>query len=101
MTSRVRFCRSDLFWPVPTLFADGKPIPEASVEVQRKGVLTTWNIRLPLSVLGLSSDRLAENGLRFNVDVGDDDGDGMDSWIHLGEERPDAENMRKAPLLFF
>jgi len=42
--------------------------------------------------------RLAENGLSFNVDAGDDDEDGMDSWIHLGEERPDAENMRKAPL---
>ena len=91
----------DLFWPAPTLFADGKPIPEANVAVQRKGVLTTWDIRLPLSVLGLSSAQLAENGLRFNVDVGDDDGDGMDSWIHLGEERPDAENMQKAPLLFF
>jgi len=90
-----------LFWPAPTLFADGKPVSEASVEVQRQGVLTTWNIRLPLSVLGLSSDQLAENGLRFNVDAGDDDGDGMDSWLHLGEERPDAENMRKAPLVFF
>ena len=90
-----------LFWPAPTLFADGKPVSEASVEAQRKGVLTTWNIRLPLSVIGLTSAQLAENGLRFNVDAGDDDGDGMDSWIHLGEERPDAENMRKAPLLFF
>jgi len=90
-----------LFWPAPTLFADGKPVSAASVEVQRKGVHTTWNIRLPLSVIGLSLDQLAENGLRFNIDVGDDDGDGMDSWIHLGEERPDAENMRKAPLVFF
>ncbi len=90
-----------LFWPVPTLVADGKPISEASVEVQRKGVLTTWNISLPLSVIGVSLGPLAENGLRFNIDVGDDDGDGMDSWIHLGEERPDVENMRKAPLLFF
>ncbi len=90
-----------LFGSVPTLFSDGEPVTAASVEVQGKGVLTTWDISIPLSVVGVSLERLAENGLRFNVDVGDDDGDGMDSWVHFGEDRPDAENMLKAPLLFF
>lgn len=71
------------------------------LNIQRKETKTIYEFSVPFGILGLSRDRLFEQGIRFDLLIGDDDGEGMDSWIHCTPKNPDRENIRKAPLLFF
>jgi hypothetical protein len=52
------------------------------VKVQREGVVTRYEAKIPFGSFGISEKALAE-GIRFNVFVKEDDGQGPDGWMEL------------------
>ncbi|MBQ6338290.1 MAG: hypothetical protein IJI36_04010, partial [Kiritimatiellae bacterium] len=52
------------------------------VKVRREGVVTRYEAKIPFGSFGLSEKALAE-GIRFNVFVKEDDGQGPDGWMEL------------------
>ena len=52
------------------------------VKVRREGVVTRCEAKIPFGAFGLSEKALAE-GIRFNVFVKEDDGQGPDGWMEL------------------
>jgi hypothetical protein len=51
-----------------------------SIEITRKGAITTWKLTLDMRHMGLSQTDF-ENGIRFNFAVHDNDGEGPKSWM--------------------
>ena len=71
------------------------------LDIRREGTKTIYDFSIPSVALGLSAKRLFDQGIRLDFLVGDDDGEGLDSWLHSSYEHPKAENIQKAPLFFF
>lgn len=92
---------------VSLIRSSGKKISQESLDrsgkldIRRKGSKTIYELSIPFAAIGLSKDQIFEQGMRFDLLIGDDDGEGLDSWLHIMPDHPNQENMKKAPLLFF
>lgn len=74
---------------------------QGKLEIRREGSKTLYEFSVPYNAIGLSEKDLFERGIRLDFLLGDDDGEGIDSWLHYESEDPSDENIKKAPLLFF
>ena len=77
------------------------PLPEGSVKISRTGTQTLYEISVPWSVLNFTGSQLTEKGVRLDFLSGDDDGEGLDSWLHFTKRHPDAETLKESPLLLW
>lgn len=80
-------------WSAPDGLDASSPSREGTLKTERKGNRTRYEAAFPLESLGLTRE-LLESGIRFNLLVNDNDGEGRDGWMHIvpgigGEKRPD------------
>lgn len=67
---------------VPDGFSSEAVLLDAVLNTKRDGNCTTYEFTLPNSNIGLDAQTLTR-GIRFNVLVNDNDGDGRDGWLYL------------------
>ena len=63
-------------------------LKEIGFDARREGTETDYRIVLPLEILGLTEQKLADGDLKVSVKVDDNDGEGRDLWIGLEDTVP-------------
>ena len=81
--------------------SDGKSVSGTQLSRKRNGIKTVYDVLLPLSALEITTEQLDKGGLRFEIAAADDDGEGIDTWLHIGNDLPEKEKMQKANWIFF
>ncbi|MPN12117.1 hypothetical protein SDC9_159429 [bioreactor metagenome] len=71
-----------------------------SLTTSREGTSTSYDTSIPLKQLGITPEML-KIGLRFNLLVNDNDGEGRESWLNIAPGIGDTKNPSLAPLLIF
>ena len=71
---------------------------DVSLVIKRTGTETVYEASIPWSVLKLSAEQRQRKGFRFDLLIGDDDGEGLDNWLHLTSKYPNRENIGMSPL---
>lgn len=62
----------------------------------RTGTQAIYTLEIPWNELGLTPEILQQEGFRMDVMVGDDDGEGMDTWLHTRRAMPEETNLEDA-----
>ncbi len=69
-------------WMAPTGFTEADVIAATRLTTTREGNLTRYQAEIPFEALGLTPAML-KAGIRFNLLVNDNDGEGREGWIHV------------------
>lgn len=86
---------------VPEGVAASEAVKAVSATVERHGDATRYRVQIPLSVLKASWKSDFCKGFRFNVLVGDNDGDGVDSLMEARRGSFKANDPSRFPLVVF
>lgn len=86
---------------VPEGISASHAIKAVTVTVERKGVVTHYRMKLPLSLLKASWLSDFCQGFRFNVLVGDNDGEGPDCWIEARRGSFKTNEPNRFPLVAY
>lgn len=87
-------------WDAPGGFAGERRDASWRIVAERRGDVTRYALTIPLDSVGLSREQLTR-GIRFNLLVNDNDGEGRDGWIQLEEGIASERDAEKFPLLVF
>ena len=87
-------------WEAPQGFAGERRDATWNVSVERRGTSTRYTLALPLSSIGLTREQLTR-GLRFNLLLNDNDGEGRDGWIQLDDGITSHRDAARFPLVVF
>ena len=66
----------------------------------RKGTETCYDLTIPESAVGADS-ALLKQGIRFNLLVNDNDGEGRDGWMHIAPGIGENKNPDRFPFVLF
>ncbi|MDO5579739.1 MAG: beta-galactosidase [Planctomycetia bacterium] len=105
--TEIAFAKNTKGQPIIRLIKSTAKISQKSLEetgklaVRREGSKTIYEFSVPFTAIGLSEESLFEQGIRLDFQIGDDDGEGVDSWLHFIPDFQKAENIQNIPLLFF
>jgi len=66
----------------------------------RNGDKTVYELEIPLSAIGMDLKKAAQ-GVRFNLLVNENDGEGRDGWIHIAPGIGENKNPDKFPMVIF
>ncbi len=66
----------------------------------RRGTETCYDLTIPESAVGASA-ALLKQGIRFNLLVNDNDGEGRDGWIHIAPGIGENKNPDRFPFVLF
>ena len=66
----------------------------------RKGTETCYDLTIPESAVGADS-ALLKQGIRFNLLVNDNDGEGRDGWMHVAPGIGENKNPDRFPFVLF
>ncbi len=88
---------------VQRILPEAQELTDAPLEVTHEGTRTLYEASIPWKnlELGRTPEILSERGVRISAAVGDDDGEGMDSWMHPDLWMPTSETMNQAPRFLF
>ena len=87
-------------WDTPEAFLKQQPLKSWKLKAHRSGTLTEYEVRIPLSSIGVDS-KLLKQGIRFNVLVNDNDGYGREGWIQITDGIAGNRSSEPYPLLIF
>lgn len=85
---------------LPSGFERDRVARQIQLKTERIGTKTIYDVRFPYEAVGLS-DRLLENGFRFNLIINENDGAGRNGWLFLSEGLGRQKNTRKFPCIVF
>ena len=89
------------FKRVPEGFSASEAVKAATATVMREGGVTRYRVKLPLSLLKASWQTDFCRGFRFNVLVGDNDGEGPDCWIEARRGSFRTNDPSRFPLVVY
>ena len=76
--------RSELYvWSAPDGIEPNRGLRSFRAETRRAGNVTTYRVIMPLRELGLIERGLNSDGIRFNLLVNDNDGEGREGWMQI------------------
>lgn len=87
-------------WEAPEGFAAERRAPAWNVSAERHGTVTKYSLAIPLRSVGLTREQLTR-GLRFNLLLNDNDGEGRDGWIQLEDGITSHRDAARFPLVVF
>lgn len=93
--------KPELFlWDLPAKFNRGQVLQAWKLDIRRAGTLTNYEVKIPLSSIGVDAARLKQ-GIRFNALINDNDGYGREGWIQITEGIAGTRSSEPYPLLIF
>lgn len=93
--------KPELFlWDLPAKFNRGQVLQTWKLDIRRVGTLTNYEVKIPLSSIGVDAARLKQ-GIRFNALINDNDGYGREGWIQITEGIAGTRSSEPYPLLIF
>ncbi len=78
-----------------------EPWPHFQRTVTRQGTTTTYDLALPLTVMGTTAADLRRDGLGLNLVINDNDGPEREGWLALAEGMAEGKDPRRWPVLRF
>jgi len=87
-------------WSAPSGFDPAQIAAQISLKTERKGNLTRYDAEIPLDALGVKAADLS-HGIRFNMLVNDDDGEGREGWIQIAPGIGENKDPAKYPMIVF
>lgn len=89
------------FKSVPEGFSAAEAIKSVEATVERENGVTKYRFKMPLSLLKASWHNDFCRGFRFNVLVGDNDGEGQDCWIEARRGSFRTNDPARFPLVVY
>ena len=87
-------------WDLPLELLKQPPLQSWKLEARRSGTRTEYEVRIPLSSIGVTTE-LLKLGISFNVLINDNDGFGRESFIAIGPGIGESKDPSRYPVVKF
>ncbi len=99
--TRLNSGKSESFvWNTPRGFRAEEVAAGIRLRTERKGTRTVYEMDAPLSLFGLTRNIL-RRGIRFNLLINENDGEGRDGWLQIAPGIGENKNPGRYPFIVF